>query len=196
MDKLKLKEEKKSYNKEYILNNFNKEKILLQINTNNNKYYNNNYNNYNNNISHNNIIKNKKEMKIPKGRDFPVNYKPAINKNYYPKKQYLNNNILMLNINYNNNQINNHINNINLKKNNTKLVKNGSEVYNNIRTQENSNILPLIGSYKRDNSYQNIKSINNVNYNYKINNNNNRPKLKYIPKYNLKPIKNILKIYN
>ena len=191
LDKLKLKEEKKSYNKEYILNNFNKEKMLLQINAKNNKYN----NNCNYNISNNNVIKNKKEMKIPRGKDFPANYKPTINKNIYPKNKYLNNNILMLNINYNNNQINNHINTINIKKSN-KLAKNGSEIYNNIRTQENSNILPLIISYKRDNSYQNIKSINKPNHNYKYKINNNKPKLKYIPKYNLKPIKNILKIYN
>ena len=184
-DKLKLKEEKKSYNKEFIANNFNKEKLLLQINNNN---YNINHNN--NNI----IMKNKKEMKIPIGRELSINYKNhIINKNSLPKNIYLNNNILVSNNNHMNNHLNNHINTINIKKNN-RLTKIGSEVYNNIKTQENSNILPLIASYKRDNSYQNIKSINNANYNFKLN--NNKPKLKYIPKYNLKPIKNILKIHN
>ena len=150
VDKLKL--EDKYNNKEYIFNNFKKDKQIIQIN--NNKYH--------------NILKNKRESKIPIG-------KYAFNKNSFPKNKYSNNNNLMLN--------NNGINLINNKRNN-KLNKIGSEIYNNIKTQQNSNILPLIGSYKRDNSYQNIKPINN-NYNMKI---QNKPKLKYIPKINIKPM--------
>ena len=161
-DKLKLDEDAKLNNKEYI---FNKEKILVHINNKNN-------------------IMRKKEMKIPIG-----NY--INNKNYFPKNKLINNhNIMILN---NNNYINNQINAINNKKNN-KLVKNGTEIYNNVNTQQNSNILPLIVSYKRDNSYQNIKPINNLNYNIKMN--NHKLKLKYIPKYNLKPINSLIKIYN
>ena len=129
-------------------------------------------------------------MKIPIGRELPFNKNHIINKNLFPKNKYLN--ILLFNNNYMNNHQNNHINTINIKKNN-RLKKIGSEVYNNIKTQENSNMLPLIVSYKRDNSYQSIKPINNANYNFKLN--NNKPKLKYIPKYNLKPVKNILKIH-
>ena len=164
-DKLKF-EEDKNYNKEYLFNNFNKEKHLLEIH------------------NKNNMMKNKKEMKIPIGRELPINYKNyIINKNIFPNNRHLNNNILI----YNNSNINNHINN---KKHN-KLIKIGSDIYNNIKTQENTNNLPLIISYKRDNSYQNIRPINNINYKL----NNNRPKLKYIPKYNLKPIKNLLKIH-
>ena len=165
-DKLKLEEEIKLNNKEYIVNNFNKEKFLMHNN------------------SKNNLIRNRKELKIPIG-----NY--INNKNSFQKNKLLNNhNMLMIN---NNKYINNQMNTIN--KRNSKLTKNGSDIiYNNIKTLQNSNILPLIVSYKRDNSYQRIKPINNINYNIKLN--NNKPKLKYIPKYNLKPINSLIKIYN
>ncbi len=162
VDKLKIEEDKKFNNKEYIYNNFNKEKLLIQINNNN---------------KHHNILKNKRELKIPIG-----NYQ--VNKNSLPKNKYLHNNILSLN--------NNPINLINNKRCN-KLTKIGSDIYNNIKTQQNGNVLPLIASYKRDNSYQSIKPINNLNYNLKM---NNKPKLKYIPKYNYKPMNNLLKGYN
>ena len=162
-DKLKFEDDKKINNKEYIINNFNKEKLL-----------------HINNLKHHNIMKNKREMKIPIG-----NY--PINKNSFPKNIYLNNN------NNHNLLLLNNINTINNKRNYKLSKKIGSEIYNNnIKTQQNTNILPLIISYKRDNSYQNLKPINNFNYNMKLN--NNKLKLKYIPKYNLKPINNLLKI--
>ena len=162
-DKLKFEDDKKINNKEYIINNFNKEKLL-----------------HINNLKHHNILKNKREMKIPIG-----NY--PINKNSFPKNIYLNNN------NNHNLLLLNNINTINNKRNYKLSKKIGSEIYNNnIKTQQNTNILPLIISYKRDNSYQNLKPINNFNYNMKLN--NNKLKLKYIPKYNLKPINNLLKI--
>ena len=184
-DKIKYGEEKKINDKEYIINNFNKEKLIIQLNNNINS------------IKHQNIIKNKKEMKIPIGRELPIPYKNYLNRNIYQKNKYIyhlnnnnNNNILMLN---HNNQFN--INNINSKKN-PKLNKYGSEIYNNIKTQENTNMLPLIVSYKRDNSYQNIKPLNNINNNNKLI--FNKQKLKIVPKYHLKPIKNmnILRINN
>ena len=160
VDKLRLEEDKKVSNKEFIINNFNKDKLLLQINNLNKAQ---------------NIMKNKRELKIPIGREPHINYKNYImNKNYFPKNKN-NNNIL--------------ISNNNINKKNLKLLKIGNEPYNNMKTQENNNILPLIISYKRDNSYQCIKPINNMNI-------NNKPKLKYIPKLKLKPIKNILGIHN
>ena len=171
-DKLRSEEDKTMSNKEYIINNFNKDKLLLQINKNNKAQ---------------NIIKNKREMKIPIGREPLINYKNSIiNKNYFPKNKINNNHILISNI------INNSINN-NVNKKNFKLLKISNDNYNSMKTQENNNILPLIVSYKRDNSYQCIKPINNFNNNINI---NNKPKLKYIPKYKLKPIKNILRIHN
>ena len=183
-DKIKYGEEKKINDKEYIINNFNKEKLIIQLNNNINS------------IKHQNVIKNKKEMKIPIGRELPIPYKNYLNRNIYQKNKYIyhlnnnNNNILMLN---HNNQFN--INNINSKKN-PKLNKYGSEIYSNIKTQENTNMLPLIVSYKRDNSYQNIKPLNNINNNNKLI--FNKQKLKIVPKYHLKPIKNmnILRINN
>ena len=170
-DKIKYEEEKKINNKEYIINNFNKEKLIIQLN---------------NNLKHQNVIKNRKEMKIPIGRELPIPYKNYLNRNVFQKHKYLyhlnnNNNILLLN---QNNQVN-----INNNKKNLKLNKYGSEIYNNIKTQENTNMLPLIVSYKRDNSYQNIKPLNNINNNNKII--FNKQKLKIIPKYHLKPIKNM-----
>ena len=184
-DKIKYGEEKKINDKEYIINNFNKEKLIIQLNNNINS------------IKHQNIIKNKKEMKIPIGRELPIPYKNYLNRNINQKNKYIyhlnnnnNNNNLMLN---HNNQFN--INNINSKKN-PKLNKYGSEIYSNIKTQENTNMLPLIVSYKRDNSYQNIKPLNNINNNNKLL--FNKQKLKIVPKYHLKPIKNmnILRINN
>ena len=174
-DKIKLEEDKKANNKEFIINNLNKDKIILQIHNN----------------RHQNLMKNKKEMKIPIGRELPIpNKNYMINKNPYHKNKFMNHNIH--NLLYINNN-NNHINTINNKKVN-KLNKLGSEVYNNIKTLENSNNLPLIVSYKRDNSYQSFKPVNIINYNNNLV--NNKPKLKIIPKYHLKPLKNIYRIHN
>ena len=164
--KLNFEESKNINNKnnKYLFNIFNKEKSLFDIND-----------------KHKNI----KEMKIPIRKEIPVNYNNYnIKKNSLPKNKQLNSNFVMFN--------NNHMNNFITNKKNIKLIRVGSEIYNNIKTQENTNNLPLIISYKRDNSYQNMRPINNIYYNNKYK--NNRPKLKYIPKYHLKPVKSLLKI--
>ena len=58
-------------NKGYLFNNFNKEKNVIDINNNN---------------RHQNILRNRKELKIPIGREKSINYKNGINKNAFIKK--------------------------------------------------------------------------------------------------------------